>query len=255
MVNEIKIEKSFYAIIPANVRYNKNIPSGGKLLYGEITALCNEKGFCWASNKYFSDLYDNDDRTIRRWIRSLEKEEFIYIIIKGKSRQIFLSHKIKIDVTEVENTSIVENDVSEEEIQSGEKPKKEKKITIKKSEQKYDFSVEDLRLAEMLYSKILINFPYLENKKVVIQEWADDIRKLRLIDKATIEQISFMINWVQGGEVNIPNKPNKKFEPNEFWSKNILSAKKLRKQWFENLVPQLQASIKKDVKNNTVGKL
>lgn len=253
MVNDKKIIPSYWSVTPAEVRYNEKLCGDAKQLYGEISALCNKQGYCWASNQYFADLYKVHKRTVGRWISSLEKYEHIYCVVKGIERKIFLSKKININLDEVEETSEIENDVSEEEIQAGEKPKKEKKLVAKKD--KYNFSVEDLRLAEMLYSKILINFPYLENKKVVIQEWADDIRKLREIEKATIEQIAFMINWVQGGEVHIPNKPNKKFEPNEFWSKNILSAKKLRKQWFENLVPQLQASIKKDVKNNTVGKL
>lgn len=46
--------RSYYAIIPANIRYDTRLKANSKLLYGEITALCNEKGFCWASNDYFS---------------------------------------------------------------------------------------------------------------------------------------------------------------------------------------------------------
>lgn len=63
--------RGYYAVIPANVRYS-NIPDGAKLLFGEITALCNEKGYCWATNSYFAELYHKDSRTIQRWISDLE---------------------------------------------------------------------------------------------------------------------------------------------------------------------------------------
>lgn len=63
--------QSYYAIIPATVRYDVRLPMGAKLLYGEITALCNARGFCWAENKYFARLYSADERTIRRWIENL----------------------------------------------------------------------------------------------------------------------------------------------------------------------------------------
>lgn len=63
--------RTYYAIIPANVRYDETIPDGAKLLYGEITALSNEKGFCWATNDYFSRLYKVAPRTISRWVKAL----------------------------------------------------------------------------------------------------------------------------------------------------------------------------------------
>lgn len=69
---------SYYAIIPAIVRYNKNLPPNSKLLYGEITALCNQKGYCWSSNKYFADLYNVSKQTISVWISKLRKEGFIF---------------------------------------------------------------------------------------------------------------------------------------------------------------------------------
>ncbi len=63
-------KKSYYAVIPANVRYDENLPPNAKLLYGELTALCNAEGYCWASNKYFAELYGVTLRTSANWLRS-----------------------------------------------------------------------------------------------------------------------------------------------------------------------------------------
>jgi DnaD/phage-associated family protein len=84
------MKKSYYAIIPANVRYDKDLSPNAKLLYGEITALCNEKGYCWAGNSYFAELYQKDKSTIARWIKQLEDKGYIkrQVIYKEGSREI-----------------------------------------------------------------------------------------------------------------------------------------------------------------------
>jgi hypothetical protein len=86
-------QPNFYAIIPASVRYDKRLKANAKLLYGEITALCNNEGFCWADNKYFSELYDVDHKTISRWISQLENAGYLKIEhfpLEGNKRKIFI---------------------------------------------------------------------------------------------------------------------------------------------------------------------
>ena len=64
---------AYYAVIPADVRYNDTLSSSAKLLYGEISALATRDGYCWASNQYFADLYQTTERTISRQIALLEQ--------------------------------------------------------------------------------------------------------------------------------------------------------------------------------------
>lgn len=68
---ESEVKPSYYAIIPAAVRYDDKLPANAKLLYGEITALCNKEGYCWATNKYFAELYSVHKNTVSDWIGKL----------------------------------------------------------------------------------------------------------------------------------------------------------------------------------------
>ena len=71
-------EAGYYAILPANIRYDKGIPANAKLLYAEVTALCRKEGYCWATNEYFADLYKVDERTIERWIKKLSDKKYLF---------------------------------------------------------------------------------------------------------------------------------------------------------------------------------
>ncbi|WP_436629465.1 conserved phage C-terminal domain-containing protein [Latilactobacillus sakei] len=85
-----KEEPNYYAIIPANVRYDKRLIQGAKLLYGEITALSNQKGYCWASNNYFMKLYKVSRNTVQSWLKSLEVCGYISreVVYKEGSQEI-----------------------------------------------------------------------------------------------------------------------------------------------------------------------
>lgn len=77
----------YYAIIPASVRYDEHLSANAKLLYGEITALANQKGYCWATNSYFAKLYRVDKRTVTRWVGELVHGSHIKVVIKRDAMQ------------------------------------------------------------------------------------------------------------------------------------------------------------------------
>ncbi|EGP4951723.1 phage replisome organizer N-terminal domain-containing protein [Enterococcus faecium] len=105
----------------------------------------------------------------------------------------------------------------------------EKDIDIDKEEKRGKYSDEHLRLAKKLQSNLTEDFPK-EMNKVDIEKWADTIRLMEERDKASIEAIEYVINWLP---------------TNEFWFGNIRSAKKLREK-FE----KLKFEIKADKKNH-----
>ena len=82
----MKEKPNYYAIIPANVRYSSLKPNA-KLLYGEITALSNKLGYCFASNNYFAELYGVSKNTVSRWIGDLKRLGFITLSIERNSNK------------------------------------------------------------------------------------------------------------------------------------------------------------------------
>ena len=105
---------SYYAILTADVRYDKTLKPLARLLFAEITALCNKEGYCWASNQYFADLYEVDKTTVSGWIGQLKTRGYITVQLEYKegSKQI-LNRYIKINgegIDEMINTPL-QNDV------------------------------------------------------------------------------------------------------------------------------------------------
>lgn len=105
---DIEQQANYYAVIPAPVRYNKKLKYPERLLYGEITALSNRYGYCFASNKYFASLYDVVPETVSRWISHLKECGYIDVnIIKNENNQI-IERRIYI-IDKINNTYCLNN--------------------------------------------------------------------------------------------------------------------------------------------------
>ena len=77
---------AYDAVIPANVRYDDRLSANAKLLYGEIRALSNLKGYCYATNAYLSDQsrLGLTERSVQRLIKQLDELGYIYVRLLGK---------------------------------------------------------------------------------------------------------------------------------------------------------------------------
>jgi hypothetical protein len=86
----MKEKPNYYAIIPAEVRYSKTLTPNAKLLYAEITALCNMNGKCTASTQYFCRLYEVSRGAVQNWLKMLDDNGYIdrTVIYKQGSREI-----------------------------------------------------------------------------------------------------------------------------------------------------------------------
>lgn len=82
----MECKPNYYAILPANVRYDGRLGASEKLMFAELTALAQKDGYAFAGNRYFAELYGVDARTVRRWISHLETLGYLYVDLVRNSK-------------------------------------------------------------------------------------------------------------------------------------------------------------------------
>ena len=93
----MKAHANYYCVIPAHVRYNNNLTNLAKLLYGEISALSNALGYCYATNSYFARLYGVTTRTITSAIAQLEQAGAIHVRTVNNTRRMCIAAHDSVD--------------------------------------------------------------------------------------------------------------------------------------------------------------
>ena len=90
--NDLSIKTpNFYTIIPANVRYDKDLKPLEKLLFGEIARLSVKEGYCTATNNYLASLYDLTPNYVSNSISNLAKRGYIRVEVLNKNeRRIYM---------------------------------------------------------------------------------------------------------------------------------------------------------------------
>ena len=85
---------SYWAVLPAEIRYDDRIPASAKLLYAEISSLTGREGYCWAENDYFARLYQINERTVRRLLDALAEHGYIRIEEERENHNVLVSRRI-----------------------------------------------------------------------------------------------------------------------------------------------------------------
>ena len=84
-------QPAYHTTLPPQVRFDRKLPANAKLLYAEIKALCDQQGYCWASNYYLATLYGVQAKVVSRWIHQLREREYLRIeVSQGNQRKIFV---------------------------------------------------------------------------------------------------------------------------------------------------------------------
>ena len=93
-----------YIFIPAEVKNCKELKPNEKIIFGDITCLCNQKGYCWAGNHYFAELYGVSKRSVSRYINRLKELNFITIEMIRDANKNVIKRTIKINDNPIEKT-------------------------------------------------------------------------------------------------------------------------------------------------------
>ncbi len=103
-----------YSLIPITTLSDNRLTSLEKLLLFHIVSLCKQKDYCWATNKYFCDIYNVSRQTVSKSINNLSKSNYLKsdytrTNINSSKRKIALSDDFKDQIKSIKdnfNTSI-----------------------------------------------------------------------------------------------------------------------------------------------------
>jgi len=201
-------KKSYYAIIPANVRYDKRLNANAKLLFGELTALSNEKGYCWASNSYFAELYEVSTTSISSWVKRLKDCGYIDVKMFYKEGTKEILHRYISILT----------DPMQENLQTPIQENLKDNTTLYNTTvniTKEEYPAEVITLTNYFYNKMLKPTKLL-NKPPDLIKWFDSIDKLHRIDGISYDLIKTVID---------------KATTDKFWKTQIQSTYNLREKF------------------------
>jgi len=95
------MKRNWYAVLTADVLYDRNLTDTQKILYAVISNLCDENGECYPSNGYLANIMNSSEETIRRHLQALEGKGYVYrhMRVNNVLRQRYLQIHKFVDTT------------------------------------------------------------------------------------------------------------------------------------------------------------
>lgn len=235
--------------IPAKWWLCEDLKVNEIVFLAEIDSLNLGNG-CFASNAYFSDFFGLSKVRCSQIINSLKSKGYVSIEMiqnesgeiekriirvvnkfnegdkytKGGIKKSLRGYKEKFKDNNTINNTI--NNINNNNVNKISEPEI---ITQKHKKRVYEHDDIYYKISMYLVKTIQKNFTTFQvPKESSMQKWSDDARKLVELDKRSLQSVKDLIDWV--GNDN-------------FWSQNILSVAKLRKQ-FETLNIKREAKAK-----------
>ena len=139
--------------IPAKILLNKDLSDKEKIILSMILYLSEEKGSCFASNKYIANIVNVTPERVSKIISSLKDKGYISVKLKYKTDSKEIEER---QIYQRERDIILEdNENLHNEVEQIKKEYKEKEFNI---EWKYKSKIKDLEKENSIYTKLLINF-------------------------------------------------------------------------------------------------
>lgn len=222
---------SYYSIITADVRYDKNLTANEKLLYAEISSLINMNGECRAENSYFASLYDVHLKTISVWINKLIKHGYLssrieYIndskIVDCRVLTLSFEYKNSTPSPSVDGypSPSVDGDPLHPNTEVYINTPTECIKECPKSTSDDTYSEFDLQISKKLFEYLKQIHPSIKTPD--FKKWAKHVRDMRVLDNRKEEGIENMVKLIFEGNA---------IYSEVFWRSNIRSTEKLRAQY------------------------
>ena len=170
-----------------------------------ISSLCAEKGYCYATNKYFGELFDLPEQTISRKIKKLEEKGYITIEYKKRGCEILerylrLTKMLTDDKQNCESTinknvkenNIINNIINKEEI------------------------IKEEKVFEYFENKLGIITP---KQYEIINQWLNEFSEEQIMEAIDIASNNGVNNMNYISKV-LHNKPIKKDVPSWLYTEN-----------------------------------